>query len=133
MGGAVEREGLVVAGDAVVEHPVVGEDRYANPHAAGAERRLALAVEVRELVGRGLRPVAVDLDFKGLMVPVVHDADGKRLRAIAREISELAAKTRSKKLSPDEITGGSDDAMTGHDNRQRILAIGGADCADRLG
>jgi pyruvate dehydrogenase E2 component (dihydrolipoamide acetyltransferase) len=46
------------------------------------------------------------MDFKGLMVPVIQDADGKRLRAIAREISELAAKTRNKKLSPDDITGG---------------------------
>jgi 2-oxoglutarate dehydrogenase E2 component (dihydrolipoamide succinyltransferase) len=50
--------------------------------------------------------VAVDLDFKGLMVPVIHDADTKRLRAIAREISDLAARARSKKLSPDEIVGG---------------------------
>jgi 2-oxoglutarate dehydrogenase E2 component (dihydrolipoamide succinyltransferase) len=47
--------------------------------------------------------VAVDLDFKGLMVPVIHDADTKRMRAIAREISDLAARARSKKLSPDEI------------------------------
>src|SRR5204863_6600308 len=49
---------------------------------------------------------AVDMDFKGLMVPVVHDADAKRLRAIAREISDLAGRARSKKLSPDEIAGG---------------------------
>ncbi len=34
--------------------------------------------------------IAVDLDFEGLLVPVIHDADGKRLRAIAREISDLA-------------------------------------------
>jgi 2-oxoglutarate dehydrogenase E2 component (dihydrolipoamide succinyltransferase) len=47
--------------------------------------------------------VAVDLDFKGLMVPVIHDAETKRMRAIAREISDLAARARSKKLSPDEI------------------------------
>jgi pyruvate dehydrogenase E2 component (dihydrolipoyllysine-residue acetyltransferase) len=47
--------------------------------------------------------IAVDLDFKGLMVPVIHDADAKRMRAIAREISDLAARARSKKLSPDEI------------------------------
>ena len=40
------------------------------------------------------------------MVPVIHDADGKRLRAIAREISDLAARARSKKLGPDEISGG---------------------------
>ena len=25
--------------------------------------------------------IAVDLDYKGLIVPVIHDADGKRLRA----------------------------------------------------
>ena len=49
---------------------------------------------------------AVDMEFKGLMVPVVHDADAKRLRAIAREISDLAARARSKKLSPDDIVGG---------------------------
>jgi len=50
--------------------------------------------------------IAVDLDFKGLMVPVVADADTKRLRAIARQISDLAGRARSKRLSPDEITGG---------------------------
>jgi 2-oxoglutarate dehydrogenase E2 component (dihydrolipoamide succinyltransferase) len=50
--------------------------------------------------------IAVDLDFKGLMVPVIHDAETKRLRAIAREISELAARARGKKLSPDDIVGG---------------------------
>jgi 2-oxoglutarate dehydrogenase E2 component (dihydrolipoamide succinyltransferase) len=49
---------------------------------------------------------AVDLDFKGLMVPVIHDADDKRLRAVARSVSELAAKARAKQLTPDEITGG---------------------------
>jgi 2-oxoglutarate dehydrogenase E2 component (dihydrolipoamide succinyltransferase) len=50
--------------------------------------------------------IAVDLDFKGLMVPVIRDADGKRMRAIAREVSDLAARARSKKLSPDEIADG---------------------------
>jgi len=50
--------------------------------------------------------IAVDLDFKGLMVPVIHDADGKRLRALARETSDLAERARSKKLGPDDIAGG---------------------------
>ncbi len=50
--------------------------------------------------------IAVDLDFNGLMVPVVREADGKRMRAIGRDISDLAARARSKKLSPDDITGG---------------------------
>ena len=50
--------------------------------------------------------IAVDLDFKGLMVPVIHDADGKRLRALARETSDLANRARSKQLGPDDIAGG---------------------------
>ncbi|HEX9260618.1 MAG TPA: dihydrolipoamide acetyltransferase family protein [Acidimicrobiales bacterium] len=50
--------------------------------------------------------VAVDLDYQGLLVPVVRDADTKRLRAIAREINDLASRTRARKLSPDEIQGG---------------------------
>jgi len=50
--------------------------------------------------------IAVDLDFKGLMVPVVRDAESKRMRAIAREISDLAARARSKKLTPDDISNG---------------------------
>jgi 2-oxoglutarate dehydrogenase E2 component (dihydrolipoamide succinyltransferase) len=50
--------------------------------------------------------VAVDLDYQGLLVPVVRGAEGKRLRAIAREISDLAQRARNRKLSPDEISGG---------------------------
>lgn len=50
--------------------------------------------------------IAVDLDFKGLLVPVIADADGLRLRAIARSVSDLAGRARSKKLGPDELSGG---------------------------
>jgi 2-oxoglutarate dehydrogenase E2 component (dihydrolipoamide succinyltransferase) len=50
--------------------------------------------------------VAVDLDFHGLIAPVVRDIDGKRLRLIAREIRDLAARARAKQLSPDAIAGG---------------------------
>ena len=50
--------------------------------------------------------IAVDLEFNGLLVPVVRSADGKRLRAIAREISDLATRARGRKLTPDEIQGG---------------------------
>ena len=50
--------------------------------------------------------IAVDLDFKGLMVPVIRDADSKRMRAIAREVSDLAARARSKQLTPDDISNG---------------------------
>ena len=50
--------------------------------------------------------IAVDLDFEGLIVPVIHDADGVRLRSIARAIVELASRARSKKLTADDIAGG---------------------------
>lgn len=50
--------------------------------------------------------IAVDIDFTGLLAPVIHEADDKRLRAIARDINDLAARARSKQLSADDITGG---------------------------
>jgi 2-oxoglutarate dehydrogenase E2 component (dihydrolipoamide succinyltransferase) len=50
--------------------------------------------------------VAVDLAFEGLVAPVVRQADGKRLRAIAREINDLAGRARSRQLRPDDISGG---------------------------
>ncbi len=50
--------------------------------------------------------IAVDLDFEGLVVPVVHDADGLRLRALAAAIRDLAARARARKLQPDDLAGG---------------------------
>jgi len=50
--------------------------------------------------------IAVDLNFEGLLAPVIHEADDKRLRAIARDISDLATRARTKKLSADDISGG---------------------------
>lgn len=50
--------------------------------------------------------VAVDLHHEGLIVPVIHGADGLRLRAIAREIHALAERARSSALTVDDITGG---------------------------
>ena len=50
--------------------------------------------------------IAVDLDFEGLLVPVIHQADGKRLRQLARDIAGLASKARGKRLTMDDISGG---------------------------
>jgi 2-oxoglutarate dehydrogenase E2 component (dihydrolipoamide succinyltransferase) len=50
--------------------------------------------------------IAVDLDFEGLVAPVIRDADGKRLRLIAREVHDLAERARTKKLMPDDVLGG---------------------------
>ena len=50
--------------------------------------------------------IAVDIDFQGLLAPVIQAADGKRLRQIARDIVDLANRARSRKLSPDDLSGG---------------------------
>lgn len=50
--------------------------------------------------------IAVDLDGAGLLIPVVHDAETKGLRVIAREIRELAGRARSGALWPDDVSGG---------------------------
>ncbi len=50
--------------------------------------------------------IAVDLDFHGLVAPVIRNADGKRLRLVAREIRDLAARAKSKQLGPDDVVGG---------------------------
>jgi pyruvate dehydrogenase E2 component (dihydrolipoamide acetyltransferase) len=50
--------------------------------------------------------VAVDLNFDGLMVPVVKDVPNKSLPQIAREINDLAQRARAGKLKPDDLSGG---------------------------
>ena len=49
--------------------------------------------------------IAVDMEYNGLLVPVVRDAESKRLRALAREINDLATRARARKVTPDEISG----------------------------
>ena len=50
--------------------------------------------------------IAVDLEGQGLLAPVVRSAETKRLRAVAREIRDLADRAKSRKLGPGEIQGG---------------------------
>lgn len=50
--------------------------------------------------------VAVDLNFEGLMVPVIRDAQKLDAASLAREIHRLAAAARAGTLVPDEVTGG---------------------------
>ena len=50
--------------------------------------------------------IAVALEGGGLIVPVVKGADEKNLIGLARGINDIVTKARSKKLSPDDITGG---------------------------
>ncbi|RSD28178.1 dihydrolipoamide acetyltransferase family protein [Mesobacillus subterraneus] len=50
--------------------------------------------------------IAADTE-KGLLVPVVKDADRKSVFSISNEINELAGKARDGKLAPDEMKGAS--------------------------
>jgi pyruvate dehydrogenase E2 component (dihydrolipoamide acetyltransferase) len=50
--------------------------------------------------------IAVDMNFEGLMVPVIKDVPNKSLPQLAREINDLAARARAGKLKPDELTEG---------------------------
>jgi pyruvate dehydrogenase E2 component (dihydrolipoamide acetyltransferase) len=65
------------------------------------------------VVGDGLRlhphvnlGIAVDLDFEGLIVPVVREAEQLRLAALAARIADLADRARSHRLSATDIEGG---------------------------
>ena len=50
--------------------------------------------------------IAVDLDNQGLIVPVVHRAEELNLRGMARRIRDVADRARTKRLSLDDISGG---------------------------
>lgn len=50
--------------------------------------------------------IAVALEGGGLIVPVIQGADEKNLAGMARAINDLASRARSKKLSPDDLAGG---------------------------
>ena len=50
--------------------------------------------------------IAVDLNFEGLLAPVMRRVEDKRLAAIARDISDLATRSRTAKLRAEELLGG---------------------------
>jgi 2-oxoglutarate dehydrogenase E2 component (dihydrolipoamide succinyltransferase) len=51
--------------------------------------------------------IAVELaDGKGLIVPVIRNAEGLNLLGLARAIVDIAARARDKKLLPDDVRGG---------------------------
>jgi pyruvate dehydrogenase E2 component (dihydrolipoamide acetyltransferase) len=49
--------------------------------------------------------IAVDTE-RGLLVPVIHEAGDLSLAGIARKIADLAERTRTNKVTPDELGGG---------------------------
>ena len=51
--------------------------------------------------------VSIDTPEPGLIVPVIKNADQMNLRGIARSIADLAARVRTRKIKPDELSGSS--------------------------
>jgi len=75
---------------ALREHPVVNSAISGNKVIRRGDVNIGIAV-------------AID---NGLIVPVVKNADDLSLVGFARRVADLAARARSKKLSPDDVQGG---------------------------
>lgn len=50
--------------------------------------------------------IAVDLDFDGLVAPVIKDADQMSLQELARAIRDVSERARTNRLKPDDFTEG---------------------------
>ena len=50
--------------------------------------------------------IAVDLDFEGLVVPVIRDAQDKTLAELAAAAADLAQRAHAKRLTADDLAGG---------------------------
>jgi 2-oxoglutarate dehydrogenase E2 component (dihydrolipoamide succinyltransferase) len=77
--------------DALAEFPLV------NAHVT------AEGLDVHDAVHLG---IAVDLDFEGLVVPVLRDAERLRLPALGEALADLAAAARNHTLAADDYAGG---------------------------
>ena len=94
-----EREGVkltflpffaVAACEALKQHPVVNSSVEGDQITYHAAEHLGIAVDTE----------------RGLLVPVIHDAGNLNMGGVARKISDLAARTRDNKITPDELGGG---------------------------
>jgi pyruvate dehydrogenase E2 component (dihydrolipoamide acetyltransferase) len=83
---------LKIVADALKKHPVLNTSL--DP-AAGE-------VVYKEYIHLG---IAVDTE-QGLIVPVLRDADKKDLLALAKELNDMALKTRDRKISLEDLQGG---------------------------
>ena len=65
------------------------------------------SVEGDQIIYHGAEHLGIAVDTeRGLLVPVIHNAGDLNMGGVARKISDLAARTRDNKVSPDELGGG---------------------------
>ena len=98
-------EGITGIGEATYSH----KERVVAEMVRALREHPALNASVLEdaiVVKRDIHvSIAVETE-KGLVVPVVRHADRLSLTGLAQAIEDLASRTRSKQLSPDELKGG---------------------------
>ncbi|MBC9935285.1 MULTISPECIES: 2-oxoglutarate dehydrogenase, E2 component, dihydrolipoamide succinyltransferase [unclassified Leucobacter] len=80
----------VAAAEALRSNPVLNASVEGDSIAYHPSENISIAVETE----------------RGLLTPVLRDAGDKNIAQIAGEIADLAARTRSNKLTPDELAGG---------------------------
>lgn len=65
------------------------------------------SIEGENIIYHGAEHLGIAVDTeRGLLVPVIKDAGDLNIGGIARKISDVAARTRDSKISPDELSGG---------------------------
>lgn len=84
----------------IVKATIAGLRKHPTINCRMDEEAQAMQVYRRYHIG-----IATATD-RGLIVPVIHDADRLSLIGIAKRIEELAERARTGKSSPDELTGG---------------------------
>jgi 2-oxoglutarate dehydrogenase E2 component (dihydrolipoamide succinyltransferase) len=78
---------------------VAGLKAYPNVNSSWTDEGLLIHANIN--IG-----MATSLGEEGLIVPVIKGADGLSLLGMARTVNDLANRARSKKLSPDDVKGG---------------------------
>lgn len=67
----------------------------------------SLDIENQEIIYKDYINIGVAVDTeRGLLVPVIRNADTKSITSLSIELNEIATKARSKKLMPDALQGG---------------------------
>ena len=74
----------------------------AHPHVNASVHDRELHVHAAVHLG-----IAVDLDFEGLIVPVIRNAETLTVADLARAARALADRARARALTPDDVNGGS--------------------------
>jgi pyruvate dehydrogenase E2 component (dihydrolipoamide acetyltransferase) len=101
-GAAYEKKGVKLTLTPLILKAVV-ETLKKHPIFNSSLDEVANEIVIKEYFHLG---IAVDTE-QGLMVPVIRDVDKKSVLELAKELEQLAQKTRDRKISGDDMKGGS--------------------------